>query len=159
MRNWSSPLQVPSDAAGFESISQPGASDLFGVCCPVSGASWLVQPLLQLSLKLKCTQNSEVFHSRSFYCLNKPSLSLFLKLHLKCKKCNQLKCNIVQTHTLGRSKKRCFEERIMGVFLQTLHWGSCRDLKEFSLKTMMTQYESVFKLKKKKNVVLSSRKI
>lgn len=146
MRNWSSPLQVPSDAAGFESVSQPGASDLLGVCCPVSGVSWLVQPLLQLSLNLKRTQSSEVFHSRSFYFLNKPSLSLR----------NQVRCNIVQTHTLGRSKKRCFEERITGVFLQTLHWGSCRGLKEFSLKTMMRQYQSVFKLK---NVVLCGGKL
>lgn len=39
MRNWSSPLQVASDAAGLESISQPGASDLLGVCGPVSGVS------------------------------------------------------------------------------------------------------------------------
>lgn len=156
MRNWSSPLQVPSDAAGFESVSQPGASDLLGVCCPVSGVSWRVQPLLQLSLNLKRTQSSEVFHSRSFYFLNKPSLSLFLKLQLKCKKRNQVRCNIVQTHTLGRSKKRCFEERITGVFLQTLHWGSCRGLKEFSLKTMMRQYQSVFKLK---NVVLCGGKL
>lgn len=61
MRYWSSPLQVPGDAAGFESVSQPGASDLFGVCRPVPGAGGLVQPLLQLSLELRRTQKDAVF--------------------------------------------------------------------------------------------------
>lgn len=78
------------------------------------------------------------------------------KVTVKIQKNTTKSCHIVQTHTLGKSKKRCFDERITGVFLQTLHWGSCRGGKEFTLKTMMRQNQSIFKLK---NVVLSSRKI
>lgn len=53
MRHRRPPLQVPGDAAGLESVPQPRASDLFGVCRPVAGAGRLVQPVLQLSLQLQ----------------------------------------------------------------------------------------------------------
>lgn len=53
MRHRRPPLQVPGDAAGLESVPQPRAGDLFGVCRPVAGAGGLVQPVLQLSLQLQ----------------------------------------------------------------------------------------------------------
>lgn len=126
VRYGGSPLQVSGDAARFESVPQPGASDLFGICRPVSCAGGGLQPLLQLSLQLQeVKQENE----------NSPG-RLYRTSSQTVNGCNNviLRVNLLQLHplhevqirlrTFGRSRKRCLEERMTGVCLQTLHWGS-----------------------------------
>lgn len=68
MGHWRPPLEVPGDAARLESVSEPGASDLLGVRCPVPCVGRLVQPLFQLSLQLgkkqQCVIGNGNYHIR-----------------------------------------------------------------------------------------------
>lgn len=108
MRHRRPPLQVPGDAAGLESVPQPRARDLFGVCRPVAGAGRLVQPVLQLSLQLQEQSRAREGEVSSVGGGGRSPGPL------------------EEFTTLGRSRKRCLEERMTGVCRHTLHWGSCR---------------------------------
>lgn len=51
-RHRCAPLQVTGDAAGFEPIPNPGASDVASIGCPVPCGEGLLQPGLQSLLQL-----------------------------------------------------------------------------------------------------------